>query len=461
MKSTILVIDDDPNALFGISQLLMDEGYGVISANNGREALEVLKNSLIDVVVTDEKMPDLTGMELLSQVRQGENKPPVILITAYGSVSLAVEALKKGAFYFFEKPIFNNLDQFLAIVRQAIKAQTMARELASLRREVIEKYSFPNIIGRHLLMQELFEVVGRVAHTEKSVLIEGESGTGKDLIARTIHFNSLRRDRPLVSVNCGALTETLFTSELFGHTKGAFTGAIKDSIGRFQSAEGGTVILEEIGEIPFHLQKTLLRVLEEKEYERVGSSQPIKMDVRILSTTNRSLREEVAKGNFREDLYYRISVVPLRIPPLRERVSDIPLLVQYLLRKFQEKGETVRVEPAVLEKLKGYPWPGNVRELSNVVQHMMVFCRENLISLEDLTPYLTSGEAADLEPATGKIQLLKMVSELERKWILSKLKESSWNQEKAAQQLGLTRKMLMNRMAKHKIKIPREARPRP
>ena len=460
MKPTILVIDDDPNALFGISQLLMDEGYRVISANNGREALEVLKNSLIDVVVTDEKMPDLTGMELLSQVRQGENKPPVILITAYGSVSLAVEALKKGAFYFFEKPIFNNLDQFLAIVRQAAKAQTMARELASLRREVIEKYSFPNIIGRHPLMQELFEVVGRVAQTEKSVLIEGESGTGKDLIARTIHFNSLRRDHPLVSVNCGALTETLFTSELFGHTKGAFTGAIKDSIGRFQAAEGGTVILEEIGEIPFHLQKTLLRVLEEKEYERVGSSQPIKMDVRILSTTNRSLREEVVKGNFREDLYYRISVVPLRIPPLRERLSDIPLLVQYLLRKFQEKGETVRVEPAVLEKLKGYSWPGNVRELANVVQHMMVFCRGNLISSEDLPPYLISGEAADLEPATGKIQLMKMVSELERKWIISKLKESSWNREKAAQQLGLTRKMLMNRIVKHKIKIPREARPR-
>jgi DNA-binding NtrC family response regulator len=460
MKPTILVIDDDPNALFGLSQLLMDEGYGVISANNGREALEVLKSSSIDAVVTDEKMPDLTGMELLSRVQQGESKPPVILITAYGSVSLAVEALKNGAFYFFEKPVFNNLDQFLAIVRQAVKAQAMARELASLRREVIEKYSFPNIIGRHTLMQELFEVVGRVAQTEKSVLIEGESGTGKDLIARTIHFNSLRRDQPLISVNCGALTETLFTSELFGHTKGAFTGAVKDSIGRFQAAEGGTLILEEIGEIPYNLQKTLLRVLEEKEYERVGSSQPIKMDARILSTTNRCLREEVAKGNFREDLYYRISVVPLRIPPLRERVSDIPLLAHYLLKKFQEKGETVRVEPAVLEKLKGYPWPGNVRELANGIQHMMVFCRGNLISLEDLPPYLTSGEAADLEPAAGKIQLMKLVSELERKWILAKLKESNWSKEKAAQQLGLTRKMLMNRMAKHKIKNPQEARPR-
>jgi two-component system NtrC family response regulator len=458
MKPTILVIDDDPNALFGLSQLLIDEGYGVISANNGREALEVLKNSSIDAVVTDEKMPDLTGMELLSRVQQEEGKPPIILITAYGSVSLAVEALKKGAFYFFEKPIFNNLDQFMAIVRQAVKAQAMARELASLRREVIEKYSFPNIIGRHPLMQDLFEVIGRVAQTEKSVLIEGESGTGKDLIARTIHFNSLRRDQSLVSVNCGALTETLFTSELFGHTKGAFTGAVKDSIGRFQAAEGGTLILEEIGEIPYNLQKTLLRVLEEKEYERVGSSQPIKMDVRILSTTNRSLREEVAKGNFREDLYYRISVVPVRIPPLRERVSDIPLLVNHILNKFKEKGETVRVEPAVLEKLKGYLWPGNVRELANVVQHMMVFCRGNLISLEDLPPYLIPGRAADLEPAPGKIQLMKMVSELERKWILSKLKEANWNREKAAQQLGLTRKMLMNRMVKHKIKAAQEPR---
>ncbi len=453
MKPTILIVDDDPNALFGISQLLMDEGYGVVSANNGREALEALKHSTIDAVVTDEKMPELTGMEFLSRVRQGDSKPPVILITAYGSVSLAVEALKKGAFYFFEKPVFNNLEQFLAIVRQAVKAQAMARELASLRREVSEKYSFPNIIGRHPLMRELFEVVGRVAQTEKSVLIEGESGTGKDLIARTIHFNSLRRDRPLISVNCGALTETLFTSELFGHTRGAFTGAVKDSIGRFQAAEGGTLILEEIGEIPYHLQKTLLRVLEEKEYERVGSSQPVKMDARILSTTNRSLREEVAKGNFREDLYYRISVVPLRIPPMRERVSDIPLLVQYLLKKFQEKGEKVKVETAVLEKMQEYPWPGNVRELANVVQHMMVFCRENLISLDDLPPYLTSPGSADSETATGKIQLMKMVSELERKWILSKLKESSWNKEKAAQQLGLTRKMLMNRMAKYKIKV--------
>jgi two-component system, NtrC family, response regulator len=454
-KATVLVVDDDRNALFGISQLLTDEGYEVLSGSNGREALEVLKNNSIDVVVTDEKMPELTGMELLSQVQQGESKPPVILLTAYGSVSLAVEALKKGAFYFLEKPILNNLDQFLAIVRQAVKAQAMTRELASLRREVKEKYSFPNIIGGHPLMQELFEVIGRVAQSDKSVLIAGESGTGKDLIARTIHFNSLRRSNPLVSVNCGALTDSLFTSELFGHSKGAFTGAIKDTIGRFQAAEQGTLILEEIGEIPYNLQKTLLRVLEEREFEQVGSSRPIRMDARIIATTNRNLREEVAKGNFREDLYYRISVVPVVIPPLRERISDIPLLINFFLNKFQEGGEPIQIAPAALQRLSQYDWPGNVRELANVVQHLMVFCRGNQIALADLPPYLSAPRGNDPRPSTGgKVNLVRLVSEMERKWIILKLKESNWNREKAAQQLGLTRKMIMNRMVKHKIKAP-------
>jgi len=238
-KPTILVIDDDRNALFGISQLLTDEGYEVHPVSNGRDALEVLKNNPIDVVVTDEKMPELTGMDILSQVQQGESKPPVILMTAYGSISLAVEALKKGAFYFFEKPIFNNLDQFLAIVRQAVKAQAMTRELASLRREVSDKYSFPNIIGGHPLMLELFEVIGRVAKTDKSVLIEGESGTGKDLIARTIHFSSLRRGHSLISVNCGALTDTLFTSELFGHARGPSPGPQKIISGAFKPLSRG------------------------------------------------------------------------------------------------------------------------------------------------------------------------------------------------------------------------------
>jgi len=359
----ILVVDDEPNSLFGICQILKDEGYRVIPAENGKQALEKFQTNSFDIIITDEKMPDMSGMELFSAVKKSGGQIPVILITAYGSVSLAVEALKQGVFYFFEKPIFNNLERFLTIVHQALKTQEMERELDHLRKEVSEKYSFPNIIGNHPKMQEIFEIIGRVAKTDKTVLIQGESGTGKDLIAKIIHYNSRRKEKPLVAVPCGALTDTLLTSELFGHTKGAFTGAIKETVGRFQAADGGTVILDEIGEVPLSLQKTLLRVIEEKEFERVGDSRPIRVDIRILATTNRNLQEEIKKGNFREDLYYRLSIVGLTIPPLRERVSDIPLLVNHFLKKFKEGGHSSRIEPAVLEYLKNYPWHGNVREL--------------------------------------------------------------------------------------------------
>jgi two-component system NtrC family response regulator len=377
---------------------------------------------------------------------------PVILITAYGSVALAVEALKKGAFYFFEKPIFSNLERFLTIARQALKAQDMEREINYLRKEVSEKYSFPNIIGDHPKMSEIFEIIGRVAKTDATILIQGESGTGKDLIAKTIHYNSLRRGKPLVTVNCGALTETLLASELFGHTKGAFTGAVKDTIGRFQAADGGTLVLDEISEIPLNTQKTLLRVIEEKEFEKVGESRSTKVDVRIISTTNRILQEEVIKGNFREDLYYRLSIVPVTIPPLRERFSDIPLLVNHFLKKFYEKKLPIRVEPEAIEHLKTFSWPGNIRELANVLQQMVVFCRNNTITTDDLPPYLFLKKTNIDEKKGGKIQLTKMVSELEKKWIFTKLKETDWNQEKAAKLLGITRKMLANRITKYHLK---------
>jgi len=454
-QPSILIVDDEPNSLFGICQVLNDEGFHAIPAENGREALGKLKTNLVDLIITDEKMPDLSGMELLSEVKKTDPAIPVILVTAFGSVSMAVEALKQGAFYFFEKPILNNLEQFFAIIRQALKAQQMEREIDHLRQEVREKYSFPNIIGNHPKMLEVFEIIGRVAKTNKTVLIQGESGTGKDLIAKTIHYNSLRKDEPLVTVNCGALTETLLTSELFGHTKGAFTGAVKDTVGRFQMAEKGTLVLDEIGEVPLHLQKTLLRIIEEKEFERVGDSKPIRVDVRIIATTNRNLKEEVEKGTFREDLYYRLSIVPLTIPSLRERVSDIPLLVNHFLRKFKETDDPMRIEPEVLEHLKTYPWPGNVRELANVIQQMMVFCRENTITMTEFPPYLLLKDSGMHVEKEGKIQLSKMVSSLEKKWILTKLKESGWNQEKTAKLLGITRKMLVNRMNKYNLKPPK------
>jgi two-component system NtrC family response regulator len=455
LSASILVVDDDPNSLFGICQILKDEGYQVVPAGNGKDALDKLKANGINIVITDEKMPDLTGMDLLSEIKKMDPGIPVILITAYGSVSMAVDALKKGAFYFFEKPIFNNLEQFFAIIRQALKTQEMERELDHLRKEVSEKYSFPNIIGNHPKMQEIFELVGKVAKTDQTILIQGESGTGKDLIAKTIHYNSQRKDRPLVTVHCGALTDTLLTSELFGHTKGAFTGAIKDKIGRFQMADGGTLVLDEIGEVPLHLQKTLLRVIEYKEFERVGDSRPLKVDVRIVSSTNRNLKEEVAKGNFREDLYYRLSIVPITVPPLRERVSDIPLLVNHFLRQFQGEKRSIQIEPEVVEHLKSCHWSGNIRELANVIQQMMVLCRRDTITMNDLPPLLLSADEEPSGEKMGKVSLTRMISDLERRWILSKLKESDWNQEKAAKLLGITRKMLMSRMRKYNIKTPR------
>jgi DNA-binding NtrC family response regulator len=455
VQQTIMVVDDDPNALFGTCQVLMDEGYQVTPAESGKRALEKLRTDYVSIIITDERMPDLSGMELLSEIKKVDDQIPVILLTAYGSVPMAVEALKRGAFYFFEKPILNNLEQFLAIIRQVLKTQEMERELRNLRKEVSEKYSFPNIIGNHPKMLEVFEIIGRVAKTERTVLIQGESGTGKDLIAKTIHYNSQRRDRPLVAVTCGALTDTLLTSELFGHTRGAFTGAVKNKVGRFEMAEGGTLVLDDIGEVPLYLQKALLRVIEEKEFEKVGDSRPMKADVRILSTTNRNLKEEVSKGNFREDLYYRLSIVPITLPSLRERVSDIPLLVRHFLKKFQEGEVPVQIEPEALEHLKSYPWSGNVRELMNVVQQMMVFCRTNTITVRDLPPYLFTQEGGAPGKEGGRIHLEKMVSDLEKKWLLIKLKESDWNQEKAARLLGITRKMLTNRMAKYHLRPPK------
>jgi two-component system NtrC family response regulator len=451
----ILVVDDEPNSLFGICEILTDEGYRVIPAQNGREALETLQTNSIDILITDEKMPDMSGMELLSEIKRISGEIPVILITAYGSVSMAVEALKQGAFYFFEKPIFNNLERFLTIIHQALKTKEMERELDHLRKAVSEKYSFPNILGNHPRMLEIFEIIGRVARTGKTVLIQGESGTGKDLIAKTIHYNSQRKEQPLITVPCGALTDTLLTSELFGHTKGAFTGAIKETIGRFQAADRGTLVLDEIGEVPLNLQRTLLRVIEEKEFERVGDSRPIKVDVRILATTNRKLKDEIKKGNFREDLYYRLSIVSLTIPPLRERVSDIPLLVNHFLKKFREGKDPIRIQPAVLELLKTYPWHGNIRELSSVVQQMMLFCNGHSLAVNDLPPHLHFNPMSDQEETGGKVPLTKMVSDLEKKWILEKLKEGGWNQEKAAKLLGITRKMLMNRIKKYHIEKPK------
>jgi two-component system NtrC family response regulator len=453
---SILVVDDEPNSLFALSRLLEDEGFRVITAKNGKSALGKLKKGPVNVIVTDERMPDLGGMDLLREVKRRYDFIPVILLTAFGSINMAVDALKEGAYYFFEKPVTNNLERFITIINRAVRTQSLEAEVHQLRREVSEKYSFSNIVGKSRRMLEIFEIIDRVALTDKTVLIQGESGTGKELIAKAIHGRSSRNDRPMITVACGVLTDSLLTSELFGHSKGAFTGAVKDQLGRVEMAEGGTLFLDEIAEIPLDLQKRLLRILQEKEFQRVGSSRTITADVRVIAATNKDLYDEVKNKHFREDLYYRLSVVPILIPPLRERREDIPLLIKHCLDKYREGKKSIRIRPEVVEKMKRYPWPGNVRELENVVQQMILFCEDETIMTKDLPPQILSGGFTE-DPVEGEnMSLVDVVSDIEKRWILGKLHQTNWHLQNTAKELGITRKMLGVRMAKYGIKRPRK-----
>jgi two-component system NtrC family response regulator len=453
---SILVVDDEPNSLFALSQILEDEGFRVITARNGKSALATLKKEVVNVIVTDERMPDLGGMELLREAKQRYESIPVILLTAFGSVDMAVEALREGAFYFFEKPVTNNLERFLTIINQAVRTQSLEVQIYHLRKEVSEKYSSSNIVGKSPKMLEIFEVIDRVAPLDKTILIQGESGTGKELIAKAIHSLSLRGTRPMVTVACGALTDSLLTSELFGHSRGAFTDAVKEQLGRVELAQGGTLFLDEISEIPINFQKRLLRILQEKEFQRVGSSQTIKADIRIIATTNKDLYEEVRNKRFRQDLYYRLSVVPITIPPLRERREDIPLLVKHFLDKYSDGIKPPRILPDVVERMKQYPWPGNVRELENVVQQMILFCQNETITAKDLPPRIFLADLSEDPVEDGKMSLTDIVSDIEKKYILSKLHQTSWHLHNTAKALGITRKMLGIRMARYGITHPRK-----
>jgi len=451
-RKTILVVDDEPNSLFVTSQILKDHSYQVITAENGNSALDILKDEKVNLVVTDERMPDISGMEVLRETKKYDSRIPVIILTGYGTIPLTINALKKGAFYFFEKPVSQNLKQFYKIIDQALKSQELEKEIRELRKEVKEKYSLENIVGRSEKMLEVFETVDRVAPTDKVVLIQGESGTGKELIAKAIHNRSLRKNKSLVTVNCAALTDTLVTSELFGHNKGAFTGATESNMGRFELADGGTLFLDEVGETSPLLQKTLLRVLQEKEFEKVGSGKTINVDVRVITSTNRDLKEEVEQGSFRKDLYYRLSVVPITLPPLRKRQSDIPLLISHVIKKYEEDGKPVKILPEVVEHMKKYSWPGNVRELENVVQQMMVFCQDQTITIADLPPFILMKNGKAGEVGKEDVSLPEMIEGFEKEYIIEALKKTNWHRENAAKLLGITRKMLGDRISKYGLK---------
>lgn len=451
-KKCILVVDDEPNSLFVTSQILKDQSYQVITAENGNIALKKIRSENINAVITDERMPGMSGMEVLRETKKIDARIPVIILTGYGTIPFTINALNEGAFHFFEKPVSQNLDKFYSVIEEALRKQELQSTARREHSAIDNSSNLQDTMGNSEQMLEIIKILDHISRTDKTVLIEGESGTGKELIARAIHSKSLRKNNKLVTLNCAALTDTLVTSELFGHNKGAFTGATDGSIGRFELAHGGTLFLDEIGETSPLLQKTLLRVLQEQEFERVGSGKTIKVDVRVICSTNRDLLEEVEKGTFRKDLYYRLNVVPLKLPPLRNRKSDIPIIINHLLKKYQEDDTTITILPEVVENLQKYSWPGNVRELENVVQQMMVFCKNNTITIADLPPHILINDARLCQSDKDNISLPTLIEQMEKEYIIEALKQTKWHRENASRLLGITRKMLGDRINKYELK---------
>ena len=441
----ILVVDDEPAQLELVSGFLAKRGFEVQPATGGREALKLLSQAPFDLVLTDQKMPDLSGFELMEAVRRQNPETPVIVMTAYGTIETAVAAIKAGAVDYLTKPL--NLDELLHRVHQVRERQQLLRENRELRLVLSERHRVEGIIGESGRMQEVLSLVKRVAPSEATVLIRGESGTGKELVARAIHYASPRASGPLVTVNCAALPETLMESELFGHEKGAFTGAVATRKGRFETADGGSLFLDEIGDLPLHLQIKLLRVLQEREFERVGSSKPISVNVRVLTATHRDLEALVKAGRFRDDLYYRINVVTIALPPLRDRREDLPLLIEHFLEKFgranakQIKGLTREARELLLR----YDYPGNVRELENIIERAVVLTRDGVIDLADLPMALY--ELTE-EPATPG-SLPAAVEELERRMIHDALLQSGNVQTRAAEMLGISERVLRYKLKKY------------
>ncbi len=445
IQFTVLVVDDEKNTREGLRWALEGPDVEVITAANGLEALELLRQYPVDLVITDLRMPELDGMELLKRIRLEMPEIPVIILTGHGSVENAVEAMKDGAVDYLQKPV--NIDELMLRVERVRREQRVERENVELRERVQTLYAFENIVGRSAAMQEVFEKIKMVAPTRASVLIYGESGTGKELVANAIHQNSPRRNKPFIKVNCGALPLTLLESELFGHEKGAFTGAVATRRGRFELANGGTLFLDEISETAPEFQVKLLRVLQEGEFERVGGTQTIKVDVRILAATNKRLDQLVKEGKFREDLYYRLKVVEIDLPPLRERPEDIPLLIEHFLEEFSRYygKPKPKVHPAVITALQNYHWPGNVRQLRNVLEGAFVMSSGE-ITLKHLPPEIHSQEGRE---NYIRVPVTASMEEAERLLIQAALAFNRGNRAKTARQLGLGRKTLYRKMAEY------------
>ncbi len=449
----ILIVDDEKNYPTIIGEILKDEGYTPVTASSSLLALDILKQDYIDLVLTDVKMPGMDGIELLEQIRSMIPDLPVIIMTAYGSVEKAVEAMEKGAYTFILKPFDN--ETLVAHIKKALSIHKIVQENSMLRDAINSRYGFGNIIGKSRPMQELYETIQKIAPASASILIEGESGTGKELVAKSIHFNSQRKDEAFIAVNCSAFAETLLESELFGHEKGAFTGAAAMRKGRFELAHKGTLFLDEIGEIPASIQVKLLRVLQEKNFERVGGTETIKIDFRLIAATNKNLEQEVAKGRFREDLYYRLNVVKAVLPPLRERQEDIPLLINHFIEKYSHENETAShlkgVNKEAARLIFDYSWPGNIRELENMVERAVILSGGEYITPADLPVKLrqTMGSNLPLEGIPENAGLSETLAAVEKKMIKRALEVTGNVQTEAAKILRIGKSGLNKKIKKY------------
>jgi DNA-binding NtrC family response regulator len=451
----ILVIDDEPDVLNIIVEILKTAGYDVVSAPSGEAGIKALDGNIFDLVFTDLMMPGIGGMDVLKHAVTRSPKTLCIILTGYGTIESSVEAIKKGAFDYITKPITSKA--LLIAVEKALNFQSLKEENSRLKKELQKKYRFNNIVGTSKAMRKVFDLIEKVADTDGTVLISGASGTGKELIATAIHYNSSRGDKPMVVINCGAIPEELLESELFGHEKGAFTGAYKNRTGRFEMANGGTFFLDEIGEMSPSLQVKLLRVLQEQKFEKVGGTKTIHVDVRIIAATNKNLTISINKGKFREDLYYRLNVIPFKVPSLKQRKSDIPLLIDYFMKKFQseKRNSLTGFSNEALEDMMEFDWPGNVRELENVIKRLTILCDHDIVQVSDLPEHIqrkTRSIGPDEEDVLDKdLNLNDAVKDYEKRLILEALEKSNWVKTKAAKLLNINRTTLVEKIKKQNL----------
>jgi two-component system response regulator AtoC len=451
-EKRILVIDDEENMRHMLAVLLEKEGYQVDNAADGKQGLDLASESFYDLILCDLKMPVMDGMTFLENFQDMQLESTVIVMSAYGTLDTAIEAMKRGAYDYVSKPF--KPDEIMLTLRKAEERERLRKENRLLQQSVRERYSFAQMIGRSPPMQEIFATIEKVADYKTSVLVTGESGTGKELIARAIHYNSSRADKPLVTVNCGAIPETLLESELFGHKKGAFTDAIKDKKGLFQEAHGGSIFLDEIGELPRPLQVKLLRALQEEEIKRVGDTQSINIDIRVLVATTKDLAEEVKSGLFRDDLYYRINVLHVVVPPLRKRTEDIPLLIQHFIEKISQRlhSDVDEVSPAAASALQRYDWPGNVRELENCIERAMVMAGGRTIELADLPPHLQQkAEPVEYLANDENLSIKEASRRLERTLIRRALEKTGGNRTQAAKILEISHPALLYKIKAYEL----------